>query len=1334
MSAPHRNSDESSSSDDAVATVDVSVKMADTEAALKPVGATALGLISDKDSLPIRWHTPNPFEAVTFWHVTPLISRGHVRRLEPEDLCQLPEMESERLASAFDRDWAAERAKNPDKPSLVRACLVGSRPTFIFTGVLYLLAQATLFSGPLLLRRIVEAIECNEAGGEDCASTMDMYVFALIMTLAGVVQNFCQAQQDYYMQRLGVRVRNRLMCALYRKCLKLSPQGLQEETTGKIVTLMSNDVNKLQDLFQLLHNLWGAPIFIVASFVMLYDVIQWSSFVGFACIIVAAPMTFLVAKTLFEIRKKLLVCADGRINILSEVINGMRVIKYYAWESAFAARVREIRDKEVKLIWASQRVGALFGVALFSTPVFIAVCSLGSYSLAGKTLNASTAYTALALFNMLRFPLILVPFLLTTLLNALSAVQRLGAFLLQDESPAVPPDMSEPGRVVVNDATFRWPAAPKKPEETAPPAKRGAKKPRAPRGVPVKGVDDAPSGDAVAVAAEAPEQPPFELQNIALDLKPGSLTMVIGRVGCGKSTFLSALNRFVPAVAGDFSVSGRVAYVAQQAWILNSTIRDNILFGTPYDAAKYARCVKASQLQTDFEILPGGDATVIGERGVTLSGGQKQRVAIARAVYAAADVYLMDDPLSAVDNHVGHALFDQVLSHDGVLRNATRVLATNALQYLPRADCVVVVEDGRVAEMGTYDELMSKGLNFASLMAAHGIENEEEGKGVKSGKRGPSVDLKRGPSMDGKRAPSVDGKPAAPTPAPKKGEMGAEEERAVGNVGSAVYLALFNATGSKLTIPVVVLLFSVEYGSKAFLDFWLSWWASDEWGWESNKYLGVYFAIFLFNGMAIFFRSLIIYFFLVRAANNLHKGLLNRVMKFPMAFFDTTPSGRIINRFSRDTETIDIVLPGIIIQFLGCITSIVTTLAIVCVATGWFTVALPPILFVYISVQRFYIPACRELQRIESISRSPIYSGLGEAVAGVETIRAFRQESHFIGIADRLIRHNADAFVTQKLATGWLSTRLRFLGTVIVGCAAFLVIQGKVSAGIAGLCLVYALDVTKYLEHGRLGEVESVHGAVPHRRARQRRGAHRRRGRQDARSAPSALEDGDDPAGPVHVCRDDPHQPGPLRRAPRRRHLGGAGEGGPAQHGGRVAKEADHGGGGQRRELLPGPAPAPVHGPRVASQLAHPDDGRGHGVGGHGQRRADPENRALCLCALHDAHHRAQAEHHHGQRQGGVPGRRAAHGVRRARGAAEEQGGQLHRARRPEREEELQVPGVALGGGGGEARQPGESRGARQVSRRDARGDESIALHSTVSLFQIATHNPYRRRRRLFVS
>ena len=1056
-----RNSDDSGISTGVTEVSEVSVVMADApDPAKEPVGKPGVGAQLME---PVRWRTPNALQQLVFSHVTKLISRGQIRRLEPDDLCSLPEMDSQSLADAFDRDWAAERAKHPDSPSLVRACLVGSRPVFLGTALLYATAQATLFSGPVLLRLIVEAIECNAAGGDNCASKNDMYFYALVLTLASVLQSLCQAQSDYHLQRLGVRVRNRLMCALYRKCLRLSPQGLQEETTGKIVTLMSNDVNKLQDLFQLLHNLWGAPIFIVASFVMLYDVIQWSSFVGFGCIIIAAPLTFLVAKTLFQIRSKLVRCADGRINILSEVVNGMRVIKYYAWESAFAERVRAIRDKEVKLIWASQKVGALFGVALFSTPVFIAVCSLGSYSLAGKTLTASTAYTALALFNMLRFPLILVPFLLTTLLNALNAVQRLGAFLLQDESPAVEPDMSEPGRVRVSGATCRWPVPSKKDEEKPDPKKkkRGDKRPK-------KAAETSKDSDAdsVAVAAEEPQQPPFQLSGVDLDLAPGSLTMIIGRVGCGKSTFLSSLNAFVPIVEGDVKVSGRVAYVAQTAWILNSTVKDNILFGKPCDKAKYEKALRVSQLAADLEILPDKDATMIGERGVTLSGGQKQRVAIARAVYASADVYLLDDPLSAVDNHVGAALFDQVLGQNGVLGKTTRVLVTNALQYLPKADRVVVLDNGVVAEVGTYDELMKKGLDFAEMMAAHGIDGEDDAPEAAAPEKRTSLDARK--SIDTRKSLDTSASAKQPSAAPnkKKDAMGAEEERAVGNVGGKVYMALFRATGSLFSIPVIALLFGLEYGSKAFLDYWLSWWAADEYGWVSNQYLGVYFAIFIFNGLAIFFRSLILYFFLVRAAKNLHEKLLSRVMKFPMAFFDTTPSGRIINRFSRDTETMDIILPGIIIQFLGCITSIITTLAIVCVATGWFTLALPPIMFLYISVQRFYIPACRELQRIESISRSPIYSGLGEAVNGVETIRAFRQERHFISISDKLIQHNADAFVTQKLASGWLGTRLRLLGTVIVGCAAFLVIQGKVSAGIAGLCLVYALDVTKYLEHG----------------------------------------------------------------------------------------------------------------------------------------------------------------------------------------------------------------------------------------------------------------------------
>ena len=272
------------------------------------------------------------------------------------------------------------------------------------------------------------------------------------------------------------------------------------------------------------------------------------------------------------------------------------------------------------------------------------------------------------MFNMLRFPLIMVPFLLTTLLNALNAVDRLGAFLLQDESDDLERDASEPGRVVVTNGRFAWPKVPKKTEAPKfPPGPQGRKMKKAweAEQKAKKTAEDEARADAEAkgeefiVDTDEPEQPPFELGGVDLDLKPGSLTMVIGRVGSGKSTFLSGLNYFVPRVEGEMKVSGSVAYVAQQAWILNSTVRENILFGKPYDEEKYQKTIAACQLEQDLDVLPNKDFTYIGERGVTLSGGQKQRVAIARAVYASADVYLMDDPLSAVDNHVGAALFEK---------------------------------------------------------------------------------------------------------------------------------------------------------------------------------------------------------------------------------------------------------------------------------------------------------------------------------------------------------------------------------------------------------------------------------------------------------------------------------------------------------------------------------------------------------------------------------------------------------------------------------------------------------------------------------------------------
>jgi ATP-binding cassette, subfamily C (CFTR/MRP), member 1 len=1059
----------------------------------------------EKVGLKIDWQRQNGIVyKIFFAQVTKLISTGAIRRLEIEDLCHLEQMGSELLWEKFERNWESEKKraslmssenKKNNKANLIKCLLREHHFTFAWTGVLFGISQAAVFAGPLLLREIVKGIQCRTLFPDTCETSVnDLYFFCGLLTVASVISNFCSAHQEFALQKVGVQVRNTLMVALYRKVLRLSPKGLQAESTGKIVTLMSNDVNKLQDLFAMIHNLWAAPIFIVASFTLLYDVIEWSAFVGFACIFIAAPFTFTVAKKLFALRRLVVQCADRRVNILSEVVSGMKVIKYYAWEKTFKEKTEVIRDEEVKLVWRAQKISALFGVALFSTPIFIAVCSFGSFSLAGNAITAPTAYTALALFNTLRFPLILVPFLLTTLLNALNAIQRLGAFLDQDETIDLEMDQGDPGRVVLTDASFCWPTLPKKnllvedakggvaqQQQQQPKAATETKDDSGPIKTKSKRIgkkeqkriDDEKLAKENEAQANEPQQEPFGMSNVSVNIAPGTLTMIIGPVGSGKSTLLSALNKFITLKSGEIKLSGTSSFCAQQAWILNTSVRDNILFGKEFSQTLYDDTLKKAQLEDDLDLLPAGDMTMIGERGVTLSGGQKQRVSIARALYAESDVYLFDDPLSAVDNHVGAALFQEVIQ--GSLAKKTRVLVTNALQYLPKADQIVVLEDGKVHEIGTYKSLMAKGLDFSKLMKNHGLDGEDDSNDKRKSIDGAAAAAK---SIEGAKNDDDDEKkvavnseaPAAQAIPKKKiitdDMMGKEEERSTGNVSLKVYMEFFKATGTKFSALFVFLLFACEYGTKAFLDFWLSWWAENKFGWDSKQYLGIYFTIFLVNGISIFFRSIVFYYFCVRAAKNLHNKLLSQVLKMPMSFFDTTPSGRIINRFSRDTETIDSVLPGIVVQFLGCISNIITTLAIICAATVWFTIALPPVFLIYISVQRFYIPACRELQRIESITRSPIYSGLGEAVLGVETIRAYRAQKYFIFEADMRAQKNADAFISQRMAACWLNMRLRFIGTGIVLLASFLVIQGKVEAGIAGLTLVYALDVTKYMEHG----------------------------------------------------------------------------------------------------------------------------------------------------------------------------------------------------------------------------------------------------------------------------
>jgi len=463
---------------------------------------------------------------------------------------------------------------------------------------------------------------------------------------------------------LALKMRNKLMTAVFKKTLRLSSGAMEKESSGRIVTLLSNDCQKLQDFFPQIHDVWASPVLVAASLWLLYGVLGWATFIGLFVILASGPATGAIGGRLFGIRRRLVALADKRINLLSEVLSGMRTIKMYAFERKFRDRISAIRDQEIDLLWQVSKISAIFGLLLFTTPVLIGVSSIGTFSLAGNALTATRVYTALAAYNVLRFPLIFLPFVIISGLNAKVALDRITEFLLAGEAePLGELDMSEPGRIRLKGCEFTYSkplvlspppgppgGKPGSPSGSKPSSKAGGKAGKDAKVDATRGkILAAVSADVALVDLPPPPAPRFRLTNVNFDVPPGSLVMVIGPVGSGKrcarlsravspvlaslrphrSTLLLALNRYLVRDCGSVTVSGRVAYVAQTAWILNATVEANILFGSPRDEARYAAALAVAQLAPDLQLLPFGDQTEIGERGVTLSGGQKQRVSSA---------------------------------------------------------------------------------------------------------------------------------------------------------------------------------------------------------------------------------------------------------------------------------------------------------------------------------------------------------------------------------------------------------------------------------------------------------------------------------------------------------------------------------------------------------------------------------------------------------------------------------------------------------------------------------------------------------------------------------
>ncbi|KAM7408746.1 hypothetical protein PAMA_002464 [Pampus argenteus] len=914
-----------------------------------------------------------------------------------------------------------------------------------------LLQDLLSFASPQLLKLMIAFTQ------DKSRYTWEGYVYAVLLLVVAILQSLFLQQ---YFQRcfvLGMKVRTAIMAAVYKKALVVSNDTRKESTVGETVNLMSADAQRFNDVTNFIHLLWSCPLQIGLSIVFLWLELGPSVLAGLAVMVLMVPINGLLATKARKIQIENMKFKDKRLKIMNEILNGIKILKLYAWEPSFQAQVEDIRGQELKVM---RKFAYLTSVSTFIFSCAPALVSLATFAVfvgvsPNNVLTAEKAFTSISLFNLLRFPLAMLPMLIAGMVQTTVSKKRLEKFLGGDdlESGTVRHDPSFNSAISIHDGSFAW-------EREAEPL----------------------------------------LKNVSLDIKPGRLLAVVGAVGSGKSSLMSALLGEMHCTKGFINIQGSVAFVPQQAWIQNATLRDNILFGSPHEERKFQEVIQSCALVPDLELLPGGDLTEIGEKGINLSGGQKQRVSLARAAYSQADIYLLDDPLSAVDSHVGKHLFEKVIGPNGLLKDKTRILVTHGVSFLPYVDEIVVLVDGVVSEVGSYNSLRASRGAFSEFLDTYAkeqtnqtysesdhdqdtadielIPESEDTQPDSPLEDTVSVTLKRENSIRRsqrsyrlRKSSSI--KKSENIDESKKGQRLIEKETMeTGQVKLSMFLQYLRAMGWGYTV-IVFLIYLIQNIAFIGQNLWLSDWTNDAVEYYNMTYpgqvrdtrVGVFGVLGVAQGIFVFLGTLLLANASISASRILHTRLLNNILRVPMLFFDTTPIGRVVNRFAKDIFTVDEAIPQSFRSWLMCLLGVLGTLFVICLATPFFTIVIIPLALVYYFVQRFYVATSRQLRRLDSVSRSPIYSHFGETVSGLSVIRAYGHQDRFLKHNEITIDENLKSVYPWIVSNRWLAIRLEFLGNMVVFFAALFAVLSRASldSGLVGLSISYALNVTQTL-------------------------------------------------------------------------------------------------------------------------------------------------------------------------------------------------------------------------------------------------------------------------------
>ncbi|KAI1316154.1 hypothetical protein EDD11_010392 [Mortierella claussenii] len=922
------------------------------------------------------------------------------------------------------------------------------------------------------------------------------------MFVASIANSLLLVATRRYFLTMGLEIRTALTSMVYRKSLRLSPGARQKSATGAIINHMSIDADQWTEGPIFLTMGISIPAEIAIGLWLLYQLLGWSAWVGLVTMIAISPLQIWRARVFGKMEREKWSHTDERIRLATEALSAIKIIKLYTWESALLQKILAVRKLELGVLKRIGIVQAIMSIIFSSSTAIICLATLSVFATWGGPaftpgeLTPQVVFVSMTLFAMLKTPISSLTNSTTAIVSLMVSTKRIQDFLLQEEIDLgaivrvtdVSTIQPEAPALEMENATFSWARDSPSINDDSDLAEERARETQE-----LLSESRQEDGGDRQNATLIPT-----LQDITLAVDRGSLIAVVGRVGQGKSSLLSAIIGELYKSQGFVRTLGRIAYVPQQAWILNSTLRENILFGHDFDEERYTRIVRACGLDPDIEMLPAGDLTEIGERGINLSGGQKQRVSLARAAYDNADIYLLDDPLSAVDAHVDHHLWTELIGPNGLLRGKTRLLVTHGIAHLKDMDRIVLLKGGRVAEDGEFEELMARGQIFYQLINEYSVAHKT--KIAAQAELDNTLRIESAATTDSNitkdndihsQASTTAGTIVGATIDKKKrtkpdtnAKLIEAEKFEIGGLHKSVVMGYISALSIKYAV-LVVGLHALAQLCLVSTNLWLKHWISLTETARKPKDQGapsLRFFIFIFTMLTLAHVATCILLFWIafavariRASEHLHQELMTRIMRLPPAFFDTTPLGRIINRVSSDMASIDGRLPSRLFEATLQAISLIASLAIVAATTPIFLIALPFIFFAYYIIQRCYLQASQVCKRIFQVTKSPIFQHFQETLAGVSTIRAMGLQHRFTEANAEKCDTHANAFVAYGYCTRWVEIQMQFMGCLIMLIAStwFVLSASKgvdhgndtrgIDAATAGLALSFAMNISQAL-------------------------------------------------------------------------------------------------------------------------------------------------------------------------------------------------------------------------------------------------------------------------------